>query len=73
VTKVTSSINIAAAPQDVWNVVMDPKRLGEWVTIHRGLGEHGRDHMEQTLCLRGVNFHVRWELAECEEPHRAVW
>jgi carbon monoxide dehydrogenase subunit G len=73
VTKVTSSIDIAAAPQDVWNVVMDPKRLGEWVTIHRGLGEHGRDHMEQTLCLRGVNFHVRWELAECEEPHRAVW
>ena len=29
--------------------------------------------MEQTLCLRGVNFRVRWELTECDEPTRAVW
>ena len=29
--------------------------------------------MEQTLCLRGVNFKVKWELATCEEPHHAEW
>jgi carbon monoxide dehydrogenase subunit G len=73
VSKVTSSIQIDAPPQEVWNVVMDPRRLSEWVTIHRGLGEHGREHMEQTLCLRGVNFHVSWELAESDEPRVAVW
>ena len=29
--------------------------------------------MDQTLCLRGANFKVRWELVECEQPRRAVW
>jgi carbon monoxide dehydrogenase subunit G len=73
VSKVTTSIRIAAPPQEVWDVVMDPERLSDWVTIHRGLGDHGTDHMEQTLCLRGVNFHVAWDLVERDEPHIAVW
>lgn len=72
-TKVSRSIEIAATPQEVWDVVMDPERLAEWVTIHRGLGEHGRDHMDQTLHLRGVNFHVHWDLAESDPPRLAVW
>jgi uncharacterized protein YndB with AHSA1/START domain len=72
-SKVTTSIDIDAPPQAVWDVVMDPRRLSEWVTIHRGLGAHGPDHMEQTLHLRGVNFHVAWDLVHAEEPHRAVW
>ncbi len=72
-TKVTASIDLAVPPQAVWDVVMDPERLGEWVTIHRGLGEHGRDHMVQTLHLRGVNFHVVWDLVEADEPRLAVW
>lgn len=68
-----TSIDIAATPQEVWDVVMDPERLHEWVTIHRGLGEHGDGHMRQTLHLRGVSFHVDWTLAECEAPRLAVW
>ncbi len=72
-TKVTTTIEIAATPQEVWDVVMDPERLQDWVTIHRGLGKHGSDHMEQTLHLRGVNFHVKWNLAESREPKLAIW
>lgn len=68
-----TSIDIAATPQQVWDVVMDATRLHEWVTIHRGLGDHDTDHMEQTLCLRGVSFHVHWELVESDRPWRAVW
>jgi hypothetical protein len=29
--------------------------------------------MEQTLCLRGVNFKVHWELVECKHPFHAEW
>ena len=36
-TVVRSSVVIAAPPERVWAVVMDPQRLGEWVTIHRAL------------------------------------
>lgn len=74
-----TSIEIAATPEQVWDVIMDVGRNHEWVTIHRRLGEHtgGRPRvgyeMEQTLCLRGIPFDVHWRLDECDAPHRAVW
>ena len=34
---VTAEIQIDAPPEKVWAVALDPKRLGEWVTIHRKL------------------------------------
>ena len=76
---VSASIHLPADPATVWGVVMDPERLKEWVTIHRRL-EHCDDgrphqgfHMDQRICLRGVEFKVRWELVECEREKRAVW
>jgi uncharacterized protein YndB with AHSA1/START domain len=72
-SEVITSITIDAPPEKVWEVVMDPHRLEEWVTIHRKLNSASKDEMEQTLHLRGVNFHVRWELEECEAPTHAVW
>lgn len=78
-TVVETETLIAAPPEAVWAVVMDPARLSEWVTIHRGLrdvdpGTPGVGfQMNQTLHLRGVNFHVHWELIECDRPHRALW
>ena len=32
---VSQSIEIDAPIEEVWELVMDPDRLGEWVTIHR--------------------------------------
>ena len=72
-SEVVTTIDIAAPPEAVWAVVMDPERLDEWVTIHRRLESFDDTHMEQVLCLRGVSFHVKWELAASERPRRACW
>jgi carbon monoxide dehydrogenase subunit G len=72
-SEVTTSIDIAAPPEEVWAVVMDAERLEEWVTIHRRLEEFTETSMRQVLCLRGVSFHVDWELAKSDKPKRAFW
>jgi carbon monoxide dehydrogenase subunit G len=72
-SEVTTSIDIAAPPEEVWAVVMDAERLEEWVTIHRRLEEFTETSMRQVLCLRGVSFHVDWELAKSDKPNRAFW
>ncbi len=78
-SEVVTSIEIAAPPEAVWEVVMDPDRLADWVTIHREV-EEVSDHplrdgstLRQRLCLRGVNFHVRWTVAEARRPELAEW
>jgi carbon monoxide dehydrogenase subunit G len=79
VSIVRSSIAIAATPETVWAVVMDPRRFGEWVTIHRELRDLSAgppregSSMAQVLHLRGADIHVRWLLAECREPYFARW
>jgi uncharacterized protein YndB with AHSA1/START domain len=77
-TRVHSAIEIDAPPARVWEVVMDPRRLADWVTIHRRLGEipaqlrHGST-FEQTLNLRGAPLHVVWTVVDVDPPRRAVW
>lgn len=74
-----TSIDIAAPPEKVWALAMDPERLDEWVTIHRRLHDHDggpprRGYtMDQTLHLRGVNFRVHWELVACDSCRHAEW
>jgi carbon monoxide dehydrogenase subunit G len=78
-TLVTASINIDAPPEEVYDVMLDPSRLHEWVTIHRRVNQaddgppHRGYEMKQTLCLRGANFKVNWKLTEEERPKRATW
>ena len=72
-SEVTTRIDIAAPPEAVWAVAMDAERLEEWVTIHRRLEDFTDTTMDQVLCLRGVSFHVKWELADSDRPHRAFW
>lgn len=76
---VKATIEIDAPPAKVWEIVMDPDRLADWVSIHRKLGKVSDrplkrgSKLEQTLHLRGVNFKVRWEVAELQDGKCTEW
>lgn len=67
------------APAKVWEMVMDPERLGDWVTIHRRLVHADKGpprvgyEMDQQIHMRGVNLEVHWKLVECRTGEVAVW
>jgi carbon monoxide dehydrogenase subunit G len=73
------TIEIGAPPERVYEVVMDPRRLADWVTIHDHLEEAppGRlergSHLTQCLRLAGRRFHVRWTVVENQPCERVVW
>ena len=76
---VTASIQIAAPPEDVWKMVMDPSAwvIGSQSTarcIVPTMDPHGLDiEMDQQIHLRGVNIDVHWKLVECNPCKLAVW
>lgn len=73
------TIEIDAPVQRVWDTVMNPDRLGDWVTIHRSVKDVSDNPltngstMEQVLHMRGVSFHVKWKLVDVHAPHTAEW
>lgn len=73
------STRIAAPLDRVWETVMDPGCLGEWVTIHRSVESVSSrplrkgSTMDQVLHLRGVSFHVHWTLVDVNAPNHAEW
>lgn len=76
---VKQSIEIKAPIERVWSLIMDPERLGEWVSIHErafdlpGGGLERGSTFGQRLKLKGVPLKVRWEVVECTPPRRARW
>jgi uncharacterized protein YndB with AHSA1/START domain len=70
---------IAAPIERVWETVMDPNRLEQWVTIHRALkdvsdGPLGAGStMDQVLHLVGISFQVHWTLVDVHPPKHAEW
>lgn len=77
--KVERSIEIAVPPEDVYTVLMDPRRLGDWVTIHEELksAPNGAltkgSQLQQALKVAGRRFDVTWKVTEAEQSRRAVW
>jgi uncharacterized protein YndB with AHSA1/START domain len=77
--EVRAAVELRASPEEVWDVVMDPHRLGEWVTTHAGLEgdvparlEHGTT-FRQRLKVGGAPFTVTWRVVECERPRFVRW
>lgn len=76
--KVEREIEIAAAPETVYEVLTDPRRLADWVSIHEGLEDAPEtlrkgSTLTQTLKLAGRCFTVRWKVVENERAERVVW
>ncbi|MBA3300232.1 MAG: SRPBCC family protein [Thermoleophilaceae bacterium] len=75
---VRESIEIDATPDEVWEVVMDPRRLGDWVSAHEEVIDpparlEPGSEFEQRLCVAGRRFGVRWHLEAAERPNQARW
>jgi uncharacterized protein YndB with AHSA1/START domain len=76
---VQATIEIDAPIERVWATVMDPQRLGDWVTIHKSIHNVSDSPlcegatMEQALHVRGITFHVHWTVVALREPRRAEW
>jgi carbon monoxide dehydrogenase subunit G len=77
--KVERSIEISAAPEKVYEVIMNPSCLEEWVTIHSSLEDAPEGNLRQgsrltqRLELAGRSFTVRWTVVENEPARRVVW
>jgi uncharacterized protein YndB with AHSA1/START domain len=76
---VTTEIEVAAPPESVWDILMDPERLEQWVTTHTGLVEGASRELregstfEQGLKLAGARFSVVWTVTHCDRPRSATW
>ena len=76
---VSESIVLPAAPERVWETVMDPSRLGDWVTTHVSVetdatGPVGEGAaFRQRLRLSRKEFDVDWKVVEAEAPRVALW
>lgn len=79
-TKLERSIEIDAPRERVYQVLTDPRCLGEWVTIQEELEEapEGRDLEEgdtlrQRMKVAGTSFKLSWTVIEADRPSRVVW
>jgi uncharacterized protein YndB with AHSA1/START domain len=75
---VASEIELGAPPEEVWEVVMDPHRLGEWVTTHVAVADAPAELREgstfkQTLKVGGPKFDVTWKVVQADRPRRVEW
>lgn len=76
---VERTVTIDAPPNVLYDLVMDPGRLEDWVSIHKSLDEAPPGRLEkgsrltQGLKLAGTPFHVQWTVVENEPNRHVVW
>ena len=77
--EITESIEIDAPVERVWELIMDPHRLGEWVSTHDSVenvpdgGLEEGSTFDQRMKLAGKGFDVTWTVTACDAPNRAEW
>ena len=76
--KVEREMDMAASAEDIYQVVMDPHRLKDWVSIHQELEDaptslRKGSTLTQSLKLAGRTFKVAWTVVENDRPTHVVW
>ena len=77
--KVERQAHLEAHPERVHEVVMDPRCLAEWVSIHEALVDsppgdlRKGSELTQKLKLAGQTFKVTWKVVENDPAKRVVW
>lgn len=78
-SKLEREIHIDATPTAVWNRLMDPDCLGQWVTIQDELEEAPEgdlvkgSELVQRCKVAGQRFKLRWKVEQADKPTKAVW
>lgn len=77
--RVEREVTFPARPDAVYDLVMDPHRLGEWVAVHAWVRDapdgpltQGSE-LVQGFRLAGFPFEVRWTVVQAERPVSALW
>ena len=77
--KLERTIEIDAAPEDVYDVLTDPNCLGEWVTIQEELVSapdpplSEGDCVVQKMKVVGKSFEVSWDVEVADRPSKVQW
>ena len=77
--EVRESIELPAPPEEVFDLLLDVDRLGDWVAAHRAIVEDPEGPLAegstfiQKLRLAGVSFKVGWEVTRLERPRLVEW
>jgi carbon monoxide dehydrogenase subunit G len=75
---VTQSLEIPAAPEQVWAIATDWSRYGEWNVTHTGFSDglptdaQGATFKE-TITIMGMPGEASWTVTESLAPTRTVW
>jgi carbon monoxide dehydrogenase subunit G len=78
-TKLEREIHIDAEPEAVYDKLMDPDCLGDWVTIQEELlqapdGDLEKgDELVQRCRVAGQKFKLRWKVEQADPPTKTVW
>jgi carbon monoxide dehydrogenase subunit G len=79
VAKLERTIEIDASPEEVYDVLTDPKCLGEWVTIQDELVEAPDPPLEEGDCIvqrmkvAHKKFQVSWDVEVADRPNKVRW
>ena len=73
------TIEIDASPEEVYDVLTDPRCLGEWVTIQDELVSAPDPPLEKGDCIVqqmkvvGKKFKVSWDVEVADRPNKVRW